>query len=678
VKSAAAFVAFYLFLGTGAALALDGDWTATLSQPDDGSAYAPAEELSVAVPEDVPYEELLRLGLEVDAIDVTPLLAFENQTFTYRPARALSPGEHTVRLIQISPDGEILERGNWTIEVSGGTAIIAESATRGSTASLSATNSVEFSQRLAEKGIENAPSRGQVSGGGYGDLSISDGAWSFVSNGNYLIQSQEDRAPSGNKVDLGEFSLNSRYDGEDLFGQVAVGHQSLGTNNFIMSGFNRRGVSASLGSSNEMASVTGFGFNPESITGGDNFTGLNDGDNRLLGFQATAHPVPGWGKDFSVSSIYYTGKGTDSGTGIAGDSNTNEGDGWGLTADRYLFDRSLQITGQYAHTSFDQGGVVLDDGKDEGDAWSLALAYSPFQGEEVAGEYMNLTLGARYERVDTFFSSLANASLAADRDGLLLYSDLYWGNFTANAQGLYQTNNVDDLSGVPTDRLMTFQFSGNYYPTVEPPAEGETDWLGQPYLSFDAGTAENKRKDTPEGYLGTTTDNKNISYTLGGGSTYNVWGWQLSETYSRFEDRSGNASDTDSYLTDFSTNWIVSDAVQLTSGLQWGLFKDRGTNDSVHTVNLNLGIQAEIIPETLKTSLNYNLNLLTGDGDTPDNTVANGEIEWTILPPEENNIGVALAFQGLLENRNGNDDSSFDGTDWQIYSVLRISAPVSY
>jgi hypothetical protein len=673
------------FWSGSAALAQDDNWAATLAPPIDGTAYGTAEALAIQVPGQLPFEVLLQLGLEVDAIDVTPLLTFENPVFRYNPPQALSPGQHRLRLVATRPGGDIIDRGSWTIEVvgSGGRVAVAPgdpvSTGEGEQRiSLAAVNAMELSQRLADSGMENLPDRLQTSGGGYGSGSYSNGPWSMTSNGNYLVQTEETRTPSGRTVDLGEYELTGRFDGEEILGRVALGHQDLGADNFIMSGFHRRGLSASLGSANEVVSVTGFGFRPDATTGRQDFTGLNDDDSRLVGFTATTHPVPDWGTDFAVTGIYYSGEGNDLGTGGGGDVAANQGNGWGLVAERYLLDRSVQVKGQFAQTDFEYGGVVLGDNDETSNAWSLALAYSPVQGEEVGGEYMNLTLGAQYDRVETFFSSLANPSLAADRDGVLLYSNFFWGSVSANAQGLYQTNNVDDVTGVPTDRLLSFQFSGNYYPTIDPAAAGETDWLGQPYLNVNLGIADNDRSDTPSVYAGTSTDNQNRAITLGGGSNHARWGWQVSETFSQYEDNTGNASDTNSYLTDFSASWTVSDAVQLDGNLQWGLFQDRDGDNDTHTINLNLGVQAELIPETLKSKVNYNLNLLTGDGDTPDSNIVSGEVEWTLFPPRENSIGAALAFQGLLEKKNGTAEHSLDGTDWQVYSVLRISAPLAY
>lgn len=676
-----AFFSLALYCVSAAAAAAadqsQNEWTGQLIEAASGADYGPLEELSIKIPEHVTFETLSNLGLELDAIDVTPLLDFNDHRFSYRPPQALEPGTHQLRLVEIAPDGSLIERGNWRIVVSAAAAVIG-SESHDSRFSVAASNSAEFSQRLADKGFEDTPARGQVSGGGNAEFAFSSGHWSVAGNANYLAETQKDRSISGRGFDLGEYSFNTRIGGGRFVGELDLGHQSLEKDSFVVSNYSRRGISASLGTQGDELSFTGFSFLPESIVGSDNITGLGDSDNRLMGLQAIAHPVPALGKDLSITGTYYSGRGSNGGFGIGGGDSTDKGTGWSFVAESLLFDGSVSVVGQFARSRFEQGDAAFDDDRTSSHARSLALSYTPFQAEEVAGSALSLTVGASYDRIDSFFRSLANPSLAADRESILLYSDLYWGSFSANLQGLHQTNNVDDLVGLPTDGLRSLQFSGSYYPTIEPPAEGDTDWFGQPYLTLNVGTVDNRRVKTPQGYLGADTDNSHFTMTVGGGTAYSNWGWQVAETFTRFLDRTDISSDSKSYLTDFSANWQVNDALQLNGSMQWILFSDKGSDNRTHNLNFNLGIQAEIIRDTLRATLNSNLNLLTGDGDTPDNAVANGEIEWTLLSPTENHVGVALAFQGLVENKDGNGDTSIDGTDWQIYSLLRISAPISY
>ena len=165
---------------------------------------------------------------------------------------------------------------------------------------------------------------------------------------------------------------------------------------------------------------------------------------------------------------------------------------------------------------------------------------------------------------------------------------------------------------------------------------------------------------------------------MGGGSNYSNWGWQLAETYSEFEDQTGAAADTRNYLTAISANWLPSPSTNLSAGVQWNQIVDIDNKNNTHNINLNLGIQAELIPSTLKIKANYNLNLLAGDGDSNDRTIANGEVEWTLLPSTVNSVGVALVFQGLMENKDRNADVNQNQTVWQVFSLLRLSAPLAY
>lgn len=663
---------------SGNASAQDENWTALLAPPADGTSYAANEPLAIRPPDSVPFDNLLRLGLEVDSIDVTPLLAFENRIFTYRPQQPLAPGKHVVRLVENIPGSGVVERGTWTIVVKAGAPSNPALAKQISEFKASAQNAVEISHRLAEHRISNS-SRTQIAGGGYGSASYKQDKWSFSGSVNYLAHSEDSQKPNGRSADIGEYNLTGRFDGDDMFGQVALGHQNLGISNFILSGFNRRGLSASVGTADKSIAVTGFGLRTNAITGREDFAGINDSDNLVQGFSAETHPIAAWGKNFALKGIVYTGKGNTGGTGVGGATTvTDEGNGWGVGTEAFLADRRLKLQGQFAHTDFEYGQITVGDDEASGSAWSSGATYNAIRNAKIGGDVVNLNIGAKYERVETFFNSLANPSLAPDRDGILVHSDLSWGGFVSNLQGVYQTNNVDDLAGVPTDSVKSAQLSGNYYPTVTPPAPGEINWLGQPFVNFNIGYTDNQREETPVGYAGANTDNQNRTFTLGGGSNYSNWGWQLAETYSQFDDQTGAAADTRNYLTALSTNWLPSPSTNLSAGVQWNQIIDADNDNNTHNINLNLGIQAELIPKTLRIKANYNLNLLAGDGDSNDRTIANGEVEWTLLPPTVNSVGVAIVFQGLMENKDRNADVNQNQTVWQVFSLLRLSAPLAY
>src|SRR5690606_1028336 len=108
------------------------------------------------------------------------------------------------------------------------------------------------------------------------------------------------------------------------------------------------------------------------------------------------------------------------------------------------------------------------------------------------------------------------------------------------------------------------------------------------------------------------------------------------------------------------------------------MFEDLDTGADAQTLNIGLGADITVIPETLTASLYYSLNHRLGDGDTPDSNSLNGEVVWTIQPPEANRLGIALAFSGFLQDVNEDFDAPGDGFQYQAFTTLRLSLPVAY
>jgi hypothetical protein len=67
-----------------------------------------------------------------------------------------------------------------------------------------------------------------------------------------------------------------------------------------------------------------------------------------------------------------------------------------------------------------------------------------------------------------------------------------------------------------------------------------------------------------------------------------------------------------------------------------------------------------------------------GDGDTPDTSSLNGELVWTLQPPEANKLGVALALSGFIQETNDDFSNSEADLQYQAFTTLRLSLPVVY
>ncbi|WP_299376487.1 hypothetical protein [uncultured Kiloniella sp.] len=660
------------------------DWTADFTPPETSDA-----KIRIDLPDDLDVITLTQLGVELDGIDITSLLSLDGVDFIYKPLQTLEGNEHTLKLVMLNPDGSSEVRQQWTFTIVGdgsGSASnlsdlnettpeieMAERLLR--SAYFRADTLTEFSRRVVQQNIGHATNRSTLSGSGDVNSGFAAGKWTVDGHANYLMQSDVDFALTERTIDLGEYDVNADYQGDTLTGGFSLGHHDTGLETLLVSDFYRRGVSARIGTSDRRVEAQGFAFGTESVSGAADMTGLNSTENRLKGVSLSVKPFATDVDALKLTGTYYDGLGEGSGIGLSDLDSSASGSGWGIGVEKSFGHQRTRLKAQYAHTLFDQDGDHGDAPKDSSDAVSLLIDHRLFdEGPVIGDDLLNIDVGFGYDRVDTFFESLANPGMISDRDAYTAFSNLYWGALSANIYALHETNNVDGLANVPTDRLKSIDFGMNYSFDQQ---TGSREWLGTPYLYMNSYFASLGRVKTPNGYEGGDTDNLSSSITLGGGASYDVWYWSLSHSYSRFDDYTNISSDTVNNLTGLDVGWAVSDRLQLNGGTQFGVFEDLDTNKNSFSTNLYLGATAELVPEKVELNFDYNLNLANGSGDSSDSHIVNSEVEWTFLRPRTNRPGLALALRGSMEEFNGNADSAQNETEYQAYMVLRVKAPFS-
>lgn len=647
------------------------EWSAAFQAP---TASNPA--LLIDLPDELDIMTLTSLTVELDGIDITALLSLSGNDFSYLPVQALASGEHLVRLVILNPDGSATEKDKWVFTTeNSSTQSEQEVATAWlRSTSFSADTLTEFSNRTRQRNIGTAPDHSIVSGGGNINGRIQGQNWTLDARTNYLIQSDKDLALTGNVADIGEYSITADLTGNGIKSGMTLGHHDIGVNSLLMSSFHRRGLSARVATENDRLSTDIFAFRPESQVGASDFTGLSDSDNRLQGVSATVKPFSADRGALQLTGLYYDGEGETSGIGINGDVDSATGSGWGLILEKTFAQGKVDLRGEYARSHYDADGDNQLLSKDKSDALLLAIEARPFDNPNLFGRSADIVFGAKYERMDTFFESLANQGLAADRDAMTTYSNFYWGSFSGNLQLVHETNNVDDLAGAPTDLLKNVLWNGHY--TFDKQT-GSSAWLGSPYVSLSGYTATLDRDDTPEAYQGNDTDNTSRAVTLSGGSSYQQWYWSGSYSFASLEDKADVTSDTTSHFSSLGAGWTVSDRLSLNGDLQYGIFEDRDNDDNGYNTNINFGIRSVLIQDKLDLNVNYNLNLFGGSNDLPDKHILNSELGWTIRPARPNYPGFSLAVRGSMETTDGNTNNVADETQYQIFAIFRITAPLS-
>ena len=659
--------------------------------PSVGAAYTPTETLRIKLPDDLDIQVLSLLGVELDGIDITAFLSLVNNEFIYEPVEPMAPGAHVLKLAEIKDDGTLKELVKWDFKVasSAGQGVRATTAPPSESeiseaegwlrgASISADTLTEGSYRVADDNLPpGQPDGGIISGSGDIHTHMEGKSWSLNSNTNYLVQTDQDLRQTDNEVDIGEYKITSEYNGDTLSGDINLGHHDIGMQSYLMTSFYRRGLSARLGTIDGRVEARAFAFRSQSVTGTRDFTGLTNESDRVKGVTTSFQPFSNDLHALRITGIYLDGEGGDNGIGVAGGQPNQEGSGWAAIIDKGFWEGRLTFRGEYANTQFDTdttNSTELDE--NDSDAYSMGMEIKPFKDLILNNNYVDFTIGAKYERVDTFFASLANQGMAVDRNAYHAYSNLYMGSFSADVQYVEQTNNVDDLDNVPTDRHRNLTANAAYNFDAQ---TGSFSWLGTPYISFTGFVSDNNRDNTPNGYMGDFTDNDTYSATVNFGTTYDSWYWAISHTLAEYIDHANVTGDTVNNLTGVNGGWTVNDRLTLNGGFQFGSLKDNGAGTTTYNANVQFGASAIFIPEILLGRFDYNLNLMTGNGDTPYRNLINGEIEWNIFAHRTNRPGISLAVRGSMEdNRNGISTEIPDGTNYQVFTVLRFRAPLAW
>lgn len=661
------------------------EWQARFDAPE-----GPQEAMRIDLPEHLDLNTLMTLGVELDGVDITAMLSMEGTDFTYTPIEPLAPGAHRVALVVLHADGSMEPQQQWQFTLGGAPeahassrraaddvatdeAQVAEAEAWLRSASFQSDNMMELSHRMMDANLAGGTDRTILSGAGDMRGEAQAGQWTVSSRADYMVQSDHDLALTGETADIGEYHVTADYAGELVTGGVTLGHHDLGLNSYLFSNFYRRGASARLGAANDRVKGSVFAFKPEAVTGVDDMTGLAEDNNRLEGGTFSLKPFSGEAGALQVTTLYYDGEANDAGTGIVGGSGMAAGSGWGVIADKGFANDRVLLRGEYTQADYDADGAAGVFAGDTGSAFALALETRPFEQLSFGGQPADLVTGLRYEKIDTFFRSLANPGLAADRNAWTAYGNFYWNALSMNLQLVDETNNVDDLAGAPEDRLQHLTLNSTYSFN---PQEGNLAWLGTPYVNAAVFLATMNREKTPSGYTGFDTDTISRSFTLGGGTSYNRWYWGANHTWAEFDDHANNAGDTLTTITGVYAGWNISDGWDVHGSMQFGSMRDRTQASNAFDTTMNFGVTGMIIPNLLRANFDYNMNLSDGDGDIPDRHIVNSEVEWMLVEPRTNRPGLALALRGAMEDSYGS--TTQDGTVYQVFSLFRVKAPLAF
>ncbi|MFT7572859.1 MAG: hypothetical protein ACI9JL_003914 [Paracoccaceae bacterium] len=366
-----ALLAAVLAVGT-AAPARSADLPTLL--PVEGSIYTSQSPISISMPAAISGIDMASVRVELDRIDVTDLLKASTGRLDYRPTQPLSAGAHALIVVGRTTKGQLVELGSWTINVSGG-------GTPGSAATdiaLQSNNSIDALLLLSDQNIEQGRDRFGVNGAGDARLGVTSGRWALSSAANYFLDSKRRFTSTDEVFDIGEHATSLDYRGDGWNAGMVAGQHDPGYDNFLMSGFSRRGFSLHGGSENSRVQAKAFSTASETLIGTDDTFGTNNSSGHVTGAGVTVRPFDLGKNDLSVTALVYDGEQGNNTSSTSGVTNATggrgEGDGWGTSINSAWLDRRLQIGGELAKTDFDTDGVG-GAASETGNAFAVRSSY---------------------------------------------------------------------------------------------------------------------------------------------------------------------------------------------------------------------------------------------------------------------------------------------------------------
>jgi len=650
-----------------AASAQSADWQGTFA-PATGRGRLPGDALRVSLPADLGNETLQWLALELDNIDVTQLVSLDGMNAVVSPPRPLSPGDHTLRLVEYTRDGRMIDRGTWTFSV------------------LNAVNyqfvseiSFNGSYRAASGDIpeEQFPPHRAVGDGGarvQGTAARDD--WR-ISGTLDLLYSSEPPAEL-NEFEGGDFLI------EAAKGPVTfdLGHHSLAPESLVMENFHRRGGSLSYRNTAESLAASGFAFRTEPVNGFRNGFGVSDENNRVTGGIVTARPLPGKGDLLSVSGIYLYGEqGTDPGVAVIDDQSAGEGNSWSLALESLLLGDKVRLRGEYAETRFDNDGSGTEEGKVSDDAFSLSAVYIPVMNREVRDTPLYWDVGAEYRQVGTFYHSIANPSLPSDLAMGRLYTTLSWSGLDLEAVVGREEDNVDDEPLLPTTRTDLIAVSGSYRLLAGAGEESQgRRWLGEPALTISAQQAWDKTDEVPADYGGGLVDLRTRDVLLSLSSSYASWDWYAGHTRGWQDDYSGQFSDTRTDVTDLSLNMRLGSRVTLGARGQRNKIREQATGVEFEGRLAGVDGSFIIVKDRVSATVSYQVDLQEASGGESDDKVQTTDfnVDWSVVRARGNRPGLSLWVRGQYQEVDDRTGFTNDTYPYQVFTGFTIGWPYSY
>ncbi len=600
--------------------------------------FRQTEALVVELPANLSSDELNSLFLELDGVDVTQMINLDGNRVIFTPSTPYLAGGHSLRLVKMGKNNKLVELKNWRFTTSGEPP--KESPTT-VTGNIDATyTNIPWKTKEPGRDIprNNLESQVQMQG------TTQTNGWQLSARGNGFINTNDSFNPDGDSVEVGEYLLTAEKPSEDVSTLLRLGNHDIGANNILMNNFYRRGASAQFGIDNERAVVTGFAQNPAQAIGNDNPFGVAKSDQRVVGAHVKVQPIESLGEDLELEGTIYNGEGTTYSAGSAGAFNSDgvaSGGQAGLTT--VLFKELLSFRSQYAKSKFDFDGKRTGNSAEHDDSQRYSFLLTPLGDTSVGedGKLRRWNVELAYQTTGTYYDTLLNPFLEKDRNIYSINNSYMHGGLTVDSEIFYKTDNVNDLTTLPSNDSKGAWVQTSYAP--------EEEMFGTPVFFLGGSANDEDRKETPAGYTGLGLNRVTSSVNGGVSMSHENTVWTLTHTYTQLSDDVDGVNDFHTHFTDLTVEFRAAESVTLRPGLQVEYLRE-GIDGVSHAYHASLGADIIFLPD--KVWNNTNLSVLLNDGATTaeDDFNLQTEFTWQLKQAELNSPGYALALAGIYDN----------------------------
>jgi hypothetical protein len=650
--------------GARDAVAASASWTV---QAPAQSTLTIGDSVQIGLPPDLTATQLASLAVEVDQIDVTAIAHIGDGKIVYAPPQPLEAGAHELRVVEYGPGGQLIPRGQWRFTASPK----GKPATAARGWSVKGSIGGTASERVAESNLTPpAPPRFTVNGTFDVKAVRTMSEWTAEATLKGLYGSDNGTsAVGGQSVQPAQVQLALKHGKDSLI----VGDQTLPFDNLAISGLSRRGISGHLASLPFDSDATAFSVRDSSLAGFYGGLGVGDSSDIVSGAVLETRPIAGAPKALTLQAGFVTGTSpgglstvvpypgnngvfppnTPIGTVTAVQSGS--GSTWFVGANGEIPVAALQLNAQLAGSSFDfpntmgQGTTHASDS-----AYRYGLNFSHPLGDQWA-----VTLGGSYQDVGTFFTSLANPTLAPDRRTANATGTVGGHGLTVAASGGYTEDNSDSNAALATVRSLPRSATVSYTPTL---AATITSWLGTPSVNLSQQDARTHNITLPSGSQPTDSDVVNGTYTLN--FAYPHLSWQAGVTDGNFRDYTGQQDDTRSVGPTFGVNLSLAGTAYLSLNVQ--LLDTHDLTLDTHTIDHNYALTAgdsfwdNKLGATLSVAINHNTQQIL-PGTIPPQLVGNdvvlktasAQVTWHAIPATRTRGGLDVGLSSSWNESSG-------------------------